>query len=54
MEKVSRPHKTFCRRYLPFETNAAHLLFQLASRRYERSSLLLTIIRIIGEWGVVS
>src|SRR5262249_29215591 len=27
--------------YLPFEPNAAHLFFQLVSRRYERGSLLL-------------
>jgi DNA replication protein DnaC len=26
--------------YLPFETNAAHLFFQLVSRRYERGSVL--------------
>src|SRR6201994_2182474 len=26
--------------YLPFEPNAAHLLFQLISRRYERGSIL--------------
>jgi DNA replication protein DnaC len=28
--------------YLPFETSAVHLFFQLVSRRYERGSLLLT------------
>ena len=28
--------------YLPFETNAAHLFFQLISRRYERGSVLIT------------
>lgn len=39
--------------YLPFETAAAHLFFQLVSRRYERSSLLLTSNRSIGEWGTV-
>jgi DNA replication protein DnaC len=39
--------------YLPFETNAAHLFFQLVSRRYERGSLLLTSNRSIGEWGTV-
>nr|WP_302503972.1 IS21-like element helper ATPase IstB [Geoalkalibacter halelectricus] len=39
--------------YLPFETNAAHLFFQLASRRYERGSLLLTSNRSVGEWGEV-
>lgn len=39
--------------YLPFETNAAHLFFQLVSRRYERSSLLLTSNHSVGEWGTV-
>jgi DNA replication protein DnaC len=39
--------------YLPFEPNAAHLFFQLVSRRYERGSLLLTSNRSIGEWGTV-
>ena len=28
--------------YLPFEPNAAHLFFQLVSRRYERGSMLIT------------
>ena len=39
--------------YLPFEPNAAHLFFQLVSRRYERGSLLVTSNRAVGEWGTV-
>jgi DNA replication protein DnaC len=39
--------------YLPFDPNAAHLFFQLVSRRYERGSLLLTSNRSVGEWGTV-
>jgi len=39
--------------YLPFETNAAHLFFQLVSRRYERGSVLITSNRAVGEWGAV-
>jgi DNA replication protein DnaC len=39
--------------YLPFEPNAAHLFFQLVSRRYERGSLMLTSNRSVGEWGTV-
>jgi DNA replication protein DnaC len=39
--------------YLPFEANAAHLFFQLVSRRYERGSLLITSNRSVGEWGSV-
>ena len=37
--------------YLPFEPAAAHLFFQLVSRRYERGSMLITSNRSIGEWG---
>lgn len=39
--------------YLPLEPDAAHLFFQLVSRRYERGSILLTSNRPVGEWGVV-
>jgi DNA replication protein DnaC len=39
--------------YLPFEPNAAHLFFQLVSRRYERGSMLVTSNRSVGEWGAV-
>jgi DNA replication protein DnaC len=39
--------------YLPFEPNAAHLFFQLVTRRYERGSLLITSNRSVGEWGTV-
>jgi DNA replication protein DnaC len=37
--------------YPPLEQNAAHLFFQLVSRRYERGSMLLTSNRSVGEWG---
>jgi DNA replication protein DnaC len=39
--------------YLPFEPDAAHLFFQLVSRRYERGSMLITSNRAVGEWGLV-
>ena len=39
--------------YLPFEPRAAHLLFQLIARRYEKGSVLLTSNRGVGEWGEV-
>lgn len=39
--------------YLPFEANAAHLFFQLVSRRYERGSVLITSNRSVAEWGQV-
>lgn len=39
--------------YLPFDPNAAHLFFQLVSRRYERGSMLLTSNRSVAEWGTV-
>jgi DNA replication protein DnaC len=34
-------------------SQAAHLFFQLVSRRYERGSLLVTSNRAVGEWGSV-
>lgn len=39
--------------YLPLESNAAHLFFQLVSRRYERGSILVTSNRAVSEWGTV-
>jgi DNA replication protein DnaC len=39
--------------YLPIEPDAAHVLFQLISRRYERGSILLTSNRAVSEWGTV-
>ncbi|WP_311734987.1 IS21-like element helper ATPase IstB [Alloyangia mangrovi] len=39
--------------YLPFEPDAAHMFFQLVSRRYERGALLVTSNRAVGEWGTV-
>jgi DNA replication protein DnaC len=39
--------------YLPLEPDAAHLFFQLVSRRYERGSVLITSNRPVGEWGTV-
>ena len=39
--------------YLPFEARAAHLFFQLVSRRYERGSILSTSNRSVAEWGEV-
>jgi DNA replication protein DnaC len=39
--------------YLPFEKSAAHLFFQLVSRRYEKGAMLLTTNRSVGEWGEI-
>jgi DNA replication protein DnaC len=39
--------------YLPFEPDAAHLFFQLVSRRYERGAVLITSNRSVAEWGIV-
>jgi DNA replication protein DnaC len=39
--------------YLPFDPKAAHLFFQLVSKRYEKGSILITSNRSIGEWGEV-
>lgn len=39
--------------YLPFDPKAAHLFFQLVSRRYEKGSTLITSNRAVSEWGEV-
>ena len=39
--------------YVPFDRPAAHFLFQLVSRRYERGSIILTSNKSYGEWGEV-
>jgi hypothetical protein len=39
--------------HLPFERDAAHLFFQLVSRRYERGSMLITSNRSIGKCETV-
>jgi len=38
---------------LPFERQAANLLFQLVNRRYERGSIILTSNQPVGNWGEV-
>lgn len=39
--------------YLPPEPDAAHLFFQLVSRRYETGATLITSNRSVAEWGTV-
>ncbi|MGR3590959.1 MAG: IS21-like element helper ATPase IstB [Limimaricola soesokkakensis] len=39
--------------YLPLDPDAAHLFFQLVSRRYGRGAMLVTSNRAVGEWGRV-
>jgi hypothetical protein len=39
--------------YLPLEPDAAHLFFQLVSRRYETGTMLITSNRSVAEWGMV-
>jgi len=39
--------------YLPFDEEGAHCLFQLISRRYEKSSTILTSNKSYGEWGEI-
>jgi DNA replication protein DnaC len=36
--------------HLPFEANAAHLFFQLVSRRYEKGSILIISNRLVVKW----
>lgn len=39
--------------YLPLERQAAHVVFQLVNRRYERGSMILTSNQPVGNWGEV-
>ena len=39
--------------YLPLDTHAANLLFQLVTRRYEKSSIIFTTNKPLSEWGEV-
>src|SRR4051812_36498735 len=39
--------------YIPFESEAANLFFQLVSSRYERASLIVTSNKPLGRWGEV-
>src|SRR6201994_1869539 len=39
--------------YLPLAPVAAHLFFQLVSRRYETGAMLITSNRSVAEWGIV-
>ena len=39
--------------YLPSRSAAAHLLFQLVSRRYDHGSVLITSHRALNDWGTV-
>ncbi|GCC11861.1 transposase/IS protein [archaeon] len=39
--------------YLPFDTEGAHCIFQLISKRYEKGSVIFTSNRSYGEWGQV-
>jgi len=39
--------------YLPLEPDAAHLMFELVSRRYERGSVPITSNLTTSEWGNV-
>jgi len=39
--------------YVPVDRHAAHLFFQLITRRYERASLIVTSNRSFGQWGEI-
>lgn len=39
--------------YIPFESEAANLFFQLVSARYERASVIVTSNKPFGRWGEV-
>ncbi len=37
--------------YIPFDPQAANLMFMLVSRRYERASLIVTSNKAFSAWG---
>src|SRR5919201_4252232 len=39
--------------YIPFDPNAANLMFMLISRRYERASLIVTSNKPFSAWGEI-
>ena len=39
--------------YIPFDPEAANLLFQLVSSRYERASMIVTSNKPFGRWGEI-
>jgi len=39
--------------YLPLDTEGAHCLFQLVSKRYEKGSMIFTSNKSYGEWGQI-
>jgi len=39
--------------YLPVDKNGANLLFQLITKRYERSSTIITTNQVFSKWGEV-
>jgi DNA replication protein DnaC len=39
--------------YIPFDTDAANLFFQLVASRYEQASILVTSNLPFGRWGEV-
>jgi DNA replication protein DnaC len=39
--------------YIPFDPQAANLMFMLVSRRYERASLIVTSNKSFGAWGEI-
>lgn len=39
--------------YLPFDKQAANLLFQLVVRRYEKTATLITSNQMVTQWGAV-
>ena len=39
--------------YIPFDPQAANLMFMLVSRRYERASLIITSNKPFSAWGEI-
>jgi hypothetical protein len=49
----TRPPRPLPTRHMPLERQAAHLFFQLISRRYEKGSMLITTNQSVTQWGTV-
>ncbi len=55
LERLGRIPLVICDEvgYIPFDPQAANLMFMLVSRRYERSSLIVTSNKPFSGWGEI-
>ena len=55
LKELNKPHLLIIDEigYLPYSPAAAHLLFRVVSRRYEKKSIITTSNRPPSEWGLI-